>query len=68
MARDVQEFFEQSRISTKVPAVLPQRITPTLARMLTQFHSLWPSVHGTHPDELLLRNDEGKTFRYRDGT
>ena len=40
------------RIGTKVPAALPQRITPALVRMLKQFHPLWMSLHFTHPDEL----------------
>ena len=40
------------RIGTKVPAVLPQRITPALTRVLRRFHPLWMSVHFAHPDEL----------------
>lgn len=40
------------RISTKVPAVLPQRVTPGLVRMLRKYHPLWLSVHFTHSDEL----------------
>ena len=40
------------RIGTKVPVVLPQRITPGLARMLKRYHPLWVSIHFTHPDEL----------------
>ncbi|BBO91368.1 KamA family radical SAM protein [Desulfosarcina ovata] len=39
------------RIGTKVPAVLPQRITARLVRMLRQYHPLWMSLHFTHPDE-----------------
>jgi lysine 2,3-aminomutase len=39
------------RIGTKVPAVLPQRVTPRLVRMLRQYHPLWMSLHFTHPDE-----------------
>jgi lysine 2,3-aminomutase len=39
------------RIGTKVPAVLPQRITPRLVSMLRQYHPLWMSLHFTHPDE-----------------
>jgi lysine 2,3-aminomutase len=39
------------RIGTKMPAVLPQRITPALVRMLRKFHPLWMSVHFLHPDE-----------------
>jgi lysine 2,3-aminomutase len=40
------------RVGTKVPAALPQRITPALVRMLKRYHPLWLSVHFTHPDEL----------------
>jgi len=40
------------RIGTKVPVVLPQRITPALTRMLKKYHPLWMSIHFTHPDEL----------------
>ncbi len=40
------------RIGTKVPAVLPQRITPALTRRLKRYHPLWMSIHFTHPDEL----------------
>ena len=39
------------RIGTKMPAVLPQRITRDLCRMLRRFHPLWMSVHFLHPDE-----------------
>jgi lysine 2,3-aminomutase len=39
------------RIGTKVPAVLPQRITPQLVRMLRRHHPLLMSIHFTHPDE-----------------
>ncbi len=40
------------RIGTKVPVVLPQRITPTLVNMLKKYHPLFMSIHFTHPDEL----------------
>ncbi|MCG6964189.1 MAG: KamA family radical SAM protein [Acidobacteria bacterium] len=40
------------RLGTKVPAVLPQRITPQLVWMLRRFHPLMMSLHFTHPDEL----------------
>ncbi|MCB0742525.1 MAG: KamA family radical SAM protein [Ignavibacteriales bacterium] len=40
------------RMGTKVPAVLPQRITPSLTKILKKYHPLWLSVHFTHPDEL----------------
>ncbi len=40
------------RIGTKVPVVLPQRITPALTRLLRRYHPLWVSIHFTHPDEI----------------
>jgi lysine 2,3-aminomutase len=40
------------RIGTKIPAVLPQRITRDLTRMLKRYHPLYMSLHFTHPDEL----------------
>lgn len=40
------------RIGTKIPAVLPQRITPALCRMLKRYHPLFMSLHFVHPDEL----------------
>lgn len=47
------KHVELIRISTKVPAVLPQRITPALCHTLRSVTPpLWLSVHFTHPDEL----------------
>ncbi len=40
------------RIGTKVPAVLPQRITPELTSMLRKFHPFWMSLHFMHPNEI----------------
>jgi lysine 2,3-aminomutase len=42
---------EMIRIGTKVPAVLPQRITPKLCRTLRRHHPLWMSLHFMHPEE-----------------
>ncbi len=39
------------RLGTKMPAVLPQRITPELCRTLRKHHPLWMSLHFLHPDE-----------------
>jgi lysine 2,3-aminomutase len=46
------DHVEFIRIGTKVPAVLPQRITPALTRRLRKHRPVWISVHFTHPDEL----------------
>jgi lysine 2,3-aminomutase len=43
--------IEFIRIGTKMLAVLPQRITPQLIRVLKKYHPLWMSVHFLHPDE-----------------
>jgi len=43
---------ELIRIGTKTPAVLPQRITPELVKMLKRYHPLWISIHAAHPEEL----------------
>jgi len=40
------------RIGTKVPVVLPQRITPKLVQMMRKYHPVWMSIHFTHPDEI----------------
>jgi lysine 2,3-aminomutase len=40
------------RIGTKVPVVVPQRVTRSLTAILRRFHPLWMSLHFTHPDEL----------------
>lgn len=46
------------RIGTKVPVVLPQRITNSLTWMLKQFHPLMISIHFTHPAELTPETSE----------
>ncbi len=40
------------RIGTKVPPVLPQRITPELVNILKRHHPLWLVIHFTHAAEL----------------
>ena len=40
------------RIGTKVPAVLPYRITDELLTVLKKYPPLFFSIHFTHPDEL----------------
>ena len=47
---------ELLRIGTKIPVVLPQRITSRLVNMLRKFHPLWMSIHFTHPEELTPEN------------
>jgi lysine 2,3-aminomutase len=46
------KHVEIIRIGTKVPAVMPQRITKSLIDILKKYHPLYLSLHFTHPDEL----------------
>jgi lysine 2,3-aminomutase len=43
--------LEFIRIGTKMPAVLPQRITPQFCRLMKKYSPIWMSVHFLHPDE-----------------
>ncbi|HOK94879.1 MAG TPA: KamA family radical SAM protein [Anaerohalosphaeraceae bacterium] len=40
------------RIGTRVPVVLPMRITDQLVAMLKKYHPLWINTHFNHPQEL----------------
>jgi len=46
------KHIEMLRLGTKVPVMLPQRITKKLVTMLHKYHPLFMSLHFTHPSEL----------------
>lgn len=46
------------RIGSKVPFVLPQRITRELVRVLRRHRPIWLSLHATHPKELTPEVEE----------
>lgn len=46
------KHIEFLRIGSKIPAVLPQRVTKNLVQILKKHHPLWMSVHFIHPAEL----------------
>jgi lysine 2,3-aminomutase len=46
------KHVEFVRMGTKVPTVLPQRITKDLVKVLKKHHPLWMSLHFIHPSEL----------------
>jgi lysine 2,3-aminomutase len=46
------EHVEMIRIGTRVPVVLPQRITDNLIGILRKYHPLFLSLHFSHPDEI----------------
>jgi lysine 2,3-aminomutase len=46
------DHVEMIRIGSKVPVVLPQRITRNLAGILKKYHPVYMSLHFIHPDEI----------------
>ena len=40
------------RIGSRVPVVMPQRITPSLIEVLRKYHPLWLNTHFNHPNEI----------------
>jgi len=40
------------RLGTRVPVVMPQRITQNLCDMLKKYHPIWVNVHFNHPNEI----------------
>lgn len=40
------------RIGTRIPCVLPQRITPELCEMLKKYHPIYINTHFNHPNEI----------------
>ena len=55
------KHVEFVRLGTKVPVVLPMRITRSLIRVLKKHHPLWMSLHFTHPAELTPEVTEAAT-------
>ncbi len=43
---------EVIRIGSRVPVVLPQRITPELIRIIQKYHPVWLNTHFNHPKEI----------------
>ncbi len=46
------EHVEIIRLGTRVPVVMPQRITQKLCDMLKKYHPIWVNVHFNHPNEI----------------
>lgn len=46
------DHVEIIRIGTRVPVVLPMRLTPDLLQMLRQYQPIWINTHFNHPREL----------------
>ena len=46
------EHVEVIRLGTRMPVVMPQRITQDLCDMLKKYHPIWVNVHFNHPNEI----------------
>jgi len=55
------------RVCTRMPVVLPSRVTEDLARMLGSFGSVWVVVHANHPRELTDEFRRGMRLLLRAG-
>jgi len=52
------KHVEIIRIGTRMPVVLPQRITPELCNMLKKYHPIWLNTHFNHPKEITPQSIE----------
>ncbi|MCL2391882.1 MAG: lysine 2,3-aminomutase [Oscillospiraceae bacterium] len=46
------EHVQIVRIGSRIPVVMPQRITPQLCDMLKKYHPIWLNTHFNHPKEI----------------
>lgn len=46
------EHVEIIRLGTRVPVVMPQRITQDLVQMLKKYHPIWINTHFNHANEI----------------
>jgi lysine 2,3-aminomutase len=46
------DHVEVIRLGSRVPVVMPQRITQELVDMLKKYHPIWLNTHFNHPDEI----------------
>ncbi len=52
------KHVEIVRIGTRVPVVMPQRVTEELTDMLKRYHPLWVNTHFSHPKEITEESRE----------
>ena len=55
---DAIPHVEVVRIGTRVPVVLPYRVTEEFAKMLARHHPLWVNTHFNHPVEITTSSRE----------
>ncbi|MDF2883629.1 MAG: ablA [Clostridiaceae bacterium] len=44
------------RIGTRVPVVMPQRITTSLCNIIKKYHPVWINTHFNHPSEVTIES------------
>lgn len=52
------DHVEVIRLGTRVPVVMPQRITDELVAMLKKYHPIWLNTHFNHPDEITTESKQ----------
>ncbi len=50
------------RLGTKMPCVLPQRITPKLCEMIKKYHPIYVNTHFNHPWEITKESTQACTM------
>ena len=50
--------IEIIRIHTRIPAHLPERVTPELCKLIAQYHPIYVNVHFNHPAEVTPEAEE----------
>ena len=56
------KHVEIIRLGTKMPCVLPQRITPNLVNMLKKYHPIYINTHFNHPWEITPESTKACTM------
>ncbi|MFA6809417.1 MAG: lysine 2,3-aminomutase [Eubacteriales bacterium] len=46
------------RLGTRIPVVMPQRITPKLVNMIKKYHPVWLNTHFNHPLEITPESEK----------
>lgn len=52
------KHIEVIRIGTRVPVVMPQRITENLCNIIKKYHPVWINTHFNHPNEITKESRE----------
>lgn len=59
--------IEIIRLGTRIPVVMPQRITPELVSMISKYHPVWVNTHFNHPVEITPLAEEALSLMANSG-